>query len=71
MMATPGTGLVGVLVLFFLLLLGMPIGCALGLVGLGGLIVVSGIEPALIKSGVVVMETLTRYELELKIIIYF
>jgi C4-dicarboxylate transporter DctM subunit len=63
MMATPGTGLVGVLVLFFLLLLGMPIGCALGLVGLGGLIVVSGIEPALIKSGVVVMETLTRYEL--------
>jgi len=63
MMATPATGLVGVLVLFALLLLGMPIGCALGLVGIGGLVLVTGMEPALIKSGVVVMETLTRYEL--------
>jgi len=63
MMATPGTGLAGVVVLFLMLLLGMPIGCALGLVGIGGLVLVSGMEPALIKGGVVVVETLSRYEL--------
>ncbi len=63
MMATPATGLFGVLVLFALLLTGMPIGCALGLVGIGGIALLIGLEPALIKSGVVVIETLTRYEL--------
>jgi len=63
MMATPATGLFGVLVLFALLLTGMPIGCALGLVGIGGIALLTGLEPALIKSGVVVIETLTRYEL--------
>jgi C4-dicarboxylate transporter DctM subunit len=63
MMATPETGLVGVVVLLLLLLLGMPLGCALGLVGLGGLTLVLGFEPALIKSGDLVIETLTRYEL--------
>jgi tripartite ATP-independent transporter DctM subunit len=63
MMATPETGLIGVLILFALLLAGVPIGVSLGLVGLGGLMVVLGSEPALIKSGEVVIETLTRYEL--------
>jgi len=63
MMATPGTGLLGVLALFLLLLTGMPIGCALGLVGLVGMTLVTGMEPALVKSGVIVIETLTRYEL--------
>lgn len=63
MMATPGTGLLGVLALFLLLLTGMPIGCALGLVGLVGMTLVVGMEPALVKSGVIVIETLTRYEL--------
>jgi len=63
MMATPGTGLVGVIVLLALLLLGMPIGTALGLVGIGGLTLVLGLEPALIKSADVLVETLTRYEL--------
>ncbi len=61
--ATPETGLVGVAVLLALLLLGLPIGAALGLVGIGGLIVVLGLEPALIKAGVVAMETLVKYEL--------
>ncbi|MCC7461240.1 MAG: TRAP transporter large permease [Gammaproteobacteria bacterium] len=46
-----------------LLLLGMPIGIALGLVGLVGLTFTLGVEPALIKSGVVLFETLSRYEL--------
>ena len=63
MMATPGTGLVGVLILLILLLAGVRIGVALGLVGIGGLILTLGFEPALIKSGVLVIETLTRYEL--------
>lgn len=63
MIATPGTGVIGVLVLLVLLLLGMPLGCALGLVGIGGLTLVLGLEPALIKSGDLVIETLMRYEL--------
>ena len=63
MMATPGTGLAGVGVLLALLLFGVPIGIALGLVGLGGLVLTLGFEPALIKSGVVLFETLSRYEL--------
>ena len=63
MMATPATGLVAVLILFVLLLAGVRIGVALGLVGLGGLALVLGPEAAVIKSGVVVIETLTRYEL--------
>ena len=62
-MATPATGLVAVLVLFVLLLAGVRIGVALGLVGLGGLALILGPEAAVIKSGVVVIETLTRYEL--------
>lgn len=63
MMATPMTGLVGVLILFVLLLAGVRIGVALGLVGLAGLAIVIGPEAAVIKGGVVIIETLTRYEL--------
>ena len=63
MISSPGTGLIGVLVLFALLLIGMPIGIGLGLVGLGGLVLTLGMEPALIKAGVVLFETLSRYEL--------
>lgn len=62
-LASPATGLVGVGVLFVLLLLGLPIGAALGLVGIGGLVLVLGIEPALIKAGVLAIETLVKYEL--------
>jgi tripartite ATP-independent transporter DctM subunit len=62
-MASPATGLLGVLLLLVLLLLGMPVGVALGLVGCGGLALVIGLEPALIKSGVVLFDTLIRYEL--------
>ncbi|WP_241657378.1 TRAP transporter large permease [Aurantiacibacter suaedae] len=63
MYATAATGLVGILVLLSILLLGGRIGAALGLVGLGGLALILGPEAALIKSGVVVIETLTKYEL--------
>jgi tripartite ATP-independent transporter DctM subunit len=63
MIDQPGAGVVGVIVLLLLLLSGMPIGVALGLVGLAGLALTLGLEPALIKSGVLAFETLTRYEL--------
>jgi tripartite ATP-independent transporter DctM subunit len=59
----PLFGLIGVVILLVLLLSGMPIGVALGITGLGGLILALGFEPALIKSGVLVFETMTRYEL--------
>jgi len=55
--------MVGVLLLLALLLAGMPIGIALGLVGLGGLVLTLGFDPALAKSAVLVFETLSRYEL--------
>lgn len=61
--ATPETGLIGLLLLFAMLLFGVPIGVSLGLVGVGGLMVAIGAEAALVKAGVVVVETLTRYEL--------
>ncbi|MFC3098327.1 TRAP transporter large permease [Alteraurantiacibacter palmitatis] len=60
---TAATGLVGVAILLALLLAGGRIGAVLGLVGLGGLAVVLGPEAALIKGGVVVVDTFTRYEL--------
>ena len=63
MFANAATGLIGVVLLFALLVAGLPIGAALGLVGLGGLMLILGIEPALIKSGVIAIDTLTRYEL--------
>ena len=60
---TPLTGLVGILLLLALLLGGGRIGAVLGLVGMGGLAMVLGAEAALIKGGVIVIDTLTRYEL--------
>ena len=61
--ATPATGLVGLLVLFVLILCGVRIGAALGLVGLGGLALILSPEAAVIKVGVIAVDTLTRYEL--------
>jgi tripartite ATP-independent transporter DctM subunit len=58
-----GIGSIGIALLFVLLFAGMPIGVSLGVIGLFGMGIVLGAEPALIKSGVIVMETLTRYEL--------
>lgn len=63
MIGQPILGLAGIGVLLLMLLSGMPIGIALGLAGLGGLVLTLGFEPALIKSGVLVFETMTRYEL--------
>jgi tripartite ATP-independent transporter DctM subunit len=57
------SGILGVIALLILLALGVPIGVAVGVVGLVGLTLMLGLEPALIKSGVVLTETILRYEL--------
>ncbi len=62
-MASPLVGLAGVAVLMVVLTAGVPIGAALGLVGMAGLTLMLGLEPALIKSGVILFDTLSRYEL--------
>ena len=63
MISSPIIGLTGVVVLLLMLTAGIPIGVSLGLVGIGGLTLLLGLEPALIKSGVILFETLSRYEL--------
>jgi len=63
MMPTPLVGAVGVLALMVILIAGVPIGVALGITGFLGLWWLLGLEPALIKSGVLVFQTLSRYEL--------
>jgi C4-dicarboxylate transporter, DctM subunit len=62
-MSGPMIGTLGVIVLLVMLVAGTPIGVALGLVGLGGLVLTLGFEPAVIKSSVLMFETMTRYEL--------
>jgi C4-dicarboxylate transporter DctM subunit len=57
------SGMLGVGALLMLLALGVPIGIAMGVVGLTGLTLLIGLEPALIKSTVVFFETVTRFEL--------
>jgi C4-dicarboxylate transporter, DctM subunit len=63
MMPTPLVGAVGVFALLVILVAGVPIGVALGITGFVGLCWLLGFEPALIKSGVLVFQTLSRYEL--------
>ncbi len=57
------SGLVGIAALLALLAVGVPIGVAMGVVGLTGMCLLVGMEPAIIKSGVVLFEAVTRYEL--------
>jgi C4-dicarboxylate transporter, DctM subunit len=63
MNASPLVGFCGVLVLLLVLTAGVPIGVALGLVGMAGMALILGFEPALIKSSVILFDTLSRYEL--------
>jgi C4-dicarboxylate transporter DctM subunit len=56
-------GILGVIALLILLTLGVPIGVAMGVVGLVGMVLLIGLEPAVIKSGVVLFETVLKYEL--------
>ncbi|HTC37424.1 MAG TPA: TRAP transporter large permease [Steroidobacteraceae bacterium] len=63
MIGSPLIGFLGVLVLLIVLTAGVPIGVALGLVGMAGMALLLGLEPALIKSSVILFDTLSRYEL--------
>jgi C4-dicarboxylate transporter DctM subunit len=63
MSTSPFIGMAGVALLLVMLTAGIPIGVSLGLVGICGLTLILGLEPALIKSGVILFETLSRYEL--------
>ena len=63
MSAAEIVGIIGFALLLAMLLGGIPIGAALALVGIGGLAIVLSPEAALIKSGVIAFDTLSRYEL--------
>ena len=56
-------GVIGLFALFALLMSGLPIGVALGLVGTLGLSVLISPEAAVVKAGVVSFETISKYEL--------
>jgi tripartite ATP-independent transporter DctM subunit len=56
-------GCLGLLLLLALLTLGTPIAAALVLVGAGGTALLLSPEAALIKSGVIAFDTISRYEL--------
>lgn len=56
-------GILGLLALFALLMTGVPIGVALGLVGTMGLAVLISPEAAIIKAGVAAFEVISKYEL--------
>lgn len=62
MSGDPLIAALGILAVLALLMGGVPIGVALGLTGLAGLAALLGPEPALIKSGVIVFDTMSRYE---------
>jgi len=62
-MTPEAVGLLGVVVLLAVLAIGIPIGVALAVVGLGGLCILISPEAALIKAGVLTFETISRYEL--------
>ncbi|CAN5339441.1 TRAP transporter permease [soil metagenome] len=56
-------GIIAFITLLCVLLLGIPIGAALALVGIAGLAILISPEAALIKAGVIAFDTVSRYEL--------
>jgi C4-dicarboxylate transporter, DctM subunit len=63
LIGSPLVGFLGVAALLIVLTAGVPIGVALGLVGMAGMTLLLGLEPSLIKSSVILFDTLSRYEL--------
>ncbi|OFC71201.1 TRAP transporter large permease [Alteromonas confluentis] len=57
------TGLLGLICLFVALTVGIPIGVSLGIVGFGGLMLLLSPEAAVIKTGVIFFEVISKYEL--------
>ena len=62
-MSEPLVGLIGIVILFVLLFLRMPIGFAMALVGFGGFAVLGGINGALANLAVVPFRIMTSYAL--------
>jgi len=56
-------GLIGLAVLLLLLILSVPIGVSMGVVGFAGLCVLMSVEAATVKSGVLAFEMISKYEL--------
>jgi C4-dicarboxylate transporter DctM subunit len=56
-------GIVGLIILLGLLIFGLPIGFALGLVGIAGAAILTSPEAALIKTGVTAFHVISSYEL--------
>ena len=54
-------GLMGLVVLFTLLAFGMPIGFAMGLVGVGGFALLISVHAAVVKVGVIAFDLATNY----------
>jgi C4-dicarboxylate transporter DctM subunit len=63
MIAPEAIGIIAFIALLGILLLGIPIGAALALVGIAGLAIIISPEAALIKAGVISFDTVSRYEL--------
>lgn len=63
MIIPEAAGIIAFLALLAILLLGVPIGASLLLVGLVGLAVLISPEAALIKTGAIAFDTVSRYEL--------
>jgi len=56
-------GLIAFVLLLLILLAGIPIGASLALVGIAGLSIIISPEAALIKTGAIAFDTVSRYEL--------
>ena len=58
-------GVVGVTALFVFMLLGMPIGLTMGLIGFLGLVLISGVDAALIRLGLTAFSSTNSYIISL------
>ena len=58
-------GISGVIALFVFMLLGMPIGLTMGLIGLLGLVLISGVDAALIRLGLTAFSSTNSYIISL------
>ncbi len=54
-------GIIGIVALFFFMAIGLPVGFAMALVGFGGLIIIDGFGPAILRMGLVPFTTVASY----------
>ena len=58
-------GVVGVIALFVFMLLGMPIGLTMGLIGFLGLVLINGVDAALVRLGLTAFSSTNSYLISL------